>query len=95
MTVYAVAQISISDRPTYDRYASGFMPILQQYGGQILAADESPEVLEGTFNRQKVVILAFPDREACLKWATSAEYQEISKDRVKATTGEILLVKGL
>jgi uncharacterized protein (DUF1330 family) len=39
--------------------------------------------------------MTFPDRDTFTTWATSAEYHEISKDRIAATDGVVLLVRGL
>ncbi|MFF4406145.1 DUF1330 domain-containing protein [Streptomyces sp. NPDC001262] len=94
MTVYAIAQISIHDRPRYERYVSRFMPVLAQYGGRLLAADERVEVVEGEWNRDKVIVVAFPDRDAFARWADSPEYREIAEDRHAGTDGVVLLVNG-
>ena len=48
VTVYAIAQLTIHDRARYQRYAATFLPILTKYGGQLLAADERPEVAGGS-----------------------------------------------
>ncbi len=50
---------------------------------------------EGQWHGDKVVPMAFPDRETFTAWVTSPEYREISKDRlaVAETTG--ILVSGL
>src|SRR5262249_60058220 len=82
VSVYVVAQLSIHDRDTYDRYVSRFMRVLSGFEGRLLAADESPTVVEGTWPHQKVVMLEFPDRNAFERWAYSPEYTEISKDRL-------------
>ncbi|MEO3786001.1 DUF1330 domain-containing protein [Actinocorallia sp. B10E7] len=95
MTVYALAQISIHDRERYNSYAARFMDVLLKYEGRLLAADEQPEVVEGDWPYGKVVLMSFKDRETFEKWAHSPEYQEISKDRVAATTGVVILAKGL
>lgn len=95
MTVYALAQISIHDRDLYDRYAARFMGVLAGFNGRLLAADESPEVLEGTWHHDKVVLIAFPTRSDLERWALSPEYGEIAKDRIAATTGCVLVVSGL
>ena len=95
MSVYVVAQISIHDRARYDRYVSQFMRVLAGFDGRLLAADESPAVVEGTWSYQKVIILEFPDRSAFERWAYSPEYTEISKDRIAATIGCVLLVAGI
>jgi uncharacterized protein (DUF1330 family) len=93
MTVYAIAQISIHDRARYDKYVSGFMPVLQRYGGKLLVADEQPQVLQGKWDRDKIIIMAFPDRASYGE--SSEEYREISKDRIAATEGVVLLANGV
>lgn len=94
MTAYVLAQISIHDRATYDRYAAAFFPTLTPFGGRLLAADESPVVMEGDWGREKVVLIAFPDAAQATAWANSDAYRAISVDREAATEGEVLLVKG-
>ena len=95
MTVYALAQISIHDRSRDDRYVAQFMEVFQRCEGRLLAADESPVVVEGEWPHQKVILMAFPSRAAFERWATSPAYQEIARDRIAATTGCVVLVAGL
>jgi uncharacterized protein (DUF1330 family) len=63
MAVYAIAQLTITDRTTYDRYQQRFMGVMKRFKGKVLAADENPQVVEGAWDRQKVVLLA-KDRKA-------------------------------
>jgi len=95
MSVYAIAQLKITDRATYDRYQAKFMGVMKRFQGRLLAADESPKVLEGKCERDKVVLLSFPDEAAFQQWADSPEYQEISKDRKAGSEAVVLLVKGI
>ncbi|MDB5469264.1 MAG: hypothetical protein JWR84_824 [Caulobacter sp.] len=95
MTQYVIAQIVITDREAYGRYQAGFMPILVQYGGRLLAAEEAPRVVEGDWAFQKVILLAFEDDEAVRKWSESAEYKRISEDRTLGTHGVGISVRGL
>lgn len=95
MTVYAIAQVSIHDRARYDRYAQAFMPVLMQYGGRLLAADEAPETVEGDWPHQKAVLLSFPDAAAFRAWAGSPEYRRISEDRLAGSRATVLLVRGI
>lgn len=57
MITYVLAQLTIHDRARYDRYAAQFMGVLRGFQGRLLAADESPEVLEGSWPHQKVVLI--------------------------------------
>ncbi|MBZ5506474.1 MAG: DUF1330 domain-containing protein [Acidobacteriia bacterium] len=95
MAVYAIAQLTITDRATYDRYQAKFMGVMKRFQGRVLAADESPQVVEGTWDRQKVVLLSFPDEPAFREWAESPEYLEIAKDRKAGSDAVVLLAKGV
>jgi uncharacterized protein (DUF1330 family) len=95
MTVYAVAQLRFTDRGSYDRYQARFMEVFRRFSGRLLAADEEPTVLEGEWDREKVVILSFPNEPSFRAWAESPEYQQISADRRAGTDTLLLLVKGV
>lgn len=95
MTVYVLAQLSFTDRAAYDRYQARFMDVFRKFDGRLLAADERPQVLEGLWRRDKVVLLAFPDESACRRFADSPEYQEISRDRRAGADTLSLLVHGI
>jgi uncharacterized protein (DUF1330 family) len=92
--VYAVAQLTITDRAAYDRYQARFMGVMKKFKGRLLAADEHPQVVEGQWDRDKVVLLEFPDESAFREWAESPEYTEIAKDRHAGSNAVVLLVKG-
>jgi uncharacterized protein (DUF1330 family) len=94
LTAYVVAQLSIHDRARYERYVAGFLPTLKPHGGRLLAAQEQPQVLEGDWTGDKVILLAFPDPAQALAWAASDEYQAIVADRLAATEGPVLLIQG-
>ena len=95
MTVYAIAQLTFTDRDAYDRYQAAFMPIFQRYAGRLLAADEAPQVVEGQWSGDKVVVMSFPDQISFREWAESADYQRISEDRRVGADTVVLLVRGL
>src|SRR5450755_2008037 len=57
------------------------MPVLTRHGGRLLAAEDRPAVIEGQWSGDRVVVVAFRDRDTFTRWAASAEYLEISKDR--------------
>jgi uncharacterized protein (DUF1330 family) len=95
VTVYAIAQLKFTDRAAYDRYQARFMEVFRRHPGTLLAADERPEVIEGEWDREKVVLMSFPDEAAFRGWAQSPEYQDISKDRLAGADTLVLLVEGL
>ncbi|MBK6705058.1 MAG: DUF1330 domain-containing protein [Caulobacteraceae bacterium] len=100
MTVYALAQLRIHDAERYGRYMNNFVAryaeVFGKFGGKLLAADDAPRVLEGEWwDRNKVVLMEFPDVEAFTAWASSPEYNEIAIDRVAGAEAVVLLIKGM
>ncbi len=79
MTVYAIAQLTITDRAAYNRYQSRFMSVMSRYKGRVLAADEHPQVVEGQWDAEKLVLLSFPDEAAFREWADSPDYRKSPK----------------
>jgi uncharacterized protein (DUF1330 family) len=70
------------------------MGVMKKFKGRVLAADEHPRVVKGSWDREKVVLLEFPDEPSFREWAESPEYLEIAKDRKAGSDAVILLVKG-
>lgn len=95
MSVYVIVQLNIHDRERYDKYAEAFPPVLAQYGGTAVVADDAPRVIEGEWTGDRVVVLRFPDRDAFRAWATSPEYQAIVGDRLAGAHTVATLVRGL
>jgi uncharacterized protein (DUF1330 family) len=95
VTVYAIAELKFTDRDAYNRYQAAFMKVFQRYSGTLLAADEAPRVVEGQWDREKVVLVSFPDEAAFREWAESPDYQQISEDHRAGADTVVLLVQGL
>jgi uncharacterized protein (DUF1330 family) len=94
MTVYVIVQLKIFDRAAYGRYQARFFDVFKKFAGRLLSADEDPAILEGAWDRDKLVLMSFPDEAAFQSWANSPEYLEISKDRKAGAEGVVLLAKG-
>ena len=94
MTVYAIVQLKMTDRAAYDRYQARFFDVFKKFSGRLLSADEHPAVLEGTWDRDKLVLMSFPNESAFRNWANSPEYLEISTDRKAGANAVVLLAKG-
>jgi uncharacterized protein (DUF1330 family) len=64
MTVYVIVQLKMTDRAAYDRYQARFFDVFRKFSGRLLSADEHPAVLEGKWERDKLVLMSFPDEAA-------------------------------
>ena len=95
MTVYAMALLNITDRDAYRAYEQGFMAAFTPHGGRILAVDESPTVKEGQWPHTRTVLIAFDTAETFDAWYNSDAYQALAPHRWAASTGALVVVKGL
>ena len=95
MSTLILAQLSIHDPHRYGRYQRAFSETLLPFAGRLVAADPEPEVLEGRWEFDKVVLIEFPTRDHADRWARSDAYVAISTDRRAATTATVLAVRSL
>lgn len=91
---YIVAQINIHDRDEYAKYGAGFGAIFRAHQGESVAFSEEPDVLEGSWDYGRTVIIRFPSKAAAMAWYESPEYQEILKHRLAAATSNLVLIEG-
>jgi uncharacterized protein (DUF1330 family) len=94
MTVYVIVQLKMTDREAYDRYQARFFEVFKKFSGRLLSADETPSVLEGVWNHDKLVLMSFPDESAFQAWANSSDYLDIARDRKAGAEAVVLLAKG-
>jgi uncharacterized protein (DUF1330 family) len=67
---------------------------MASYNPEILAFAEHAEVIEGTTNLPRTIMLKFDSREAALAWYHSPAYQAVLPLRLEATEGFAVLVDG-
>ena len=94
MTVYVIVQLKMTDRAAYDRYQARFFDVFRKFGGACCRPMNIPLVLEGAWDRDKLVLMSFPDEAAFRAWSDPPEYQEISEDRKAGAQAVVLLAKG-
>ena len=77
-----VANIRFKDKDRYDRYASAFPAVFENSGGQMLAADDSPQLESGEGSGvDKIVVMRFDDEQAARGFLGSPDYRRIAEDR--------------
>lgn len=94
MSVYIVAQITIHDRAEYARYEEGFLGVFQRFKGELLAVSENPAVVEGAWPCTRTVLMRFPSQDEAERWYRSPDYQAIAQHRLRASTGNAVIVEG-
>ena len=95
MAVYILNNMTIHDRPAYDRYVRAFMDVFRRFNGELLAVVDEPEPMEGEWPYDRTVLLRFPSREDARRWIDSPEYQTIAKDRWAGTKSNVVFLDEL
>lgn len=94
MSSYFLALIDIRDAAEYDRYLAGFDAAFAPFGGEVVAVEDNPRVLEGTWPAGRTVLIRFPDDDALRRWYDSPAYQAIALHRRAAATADIAVITG-
>ncbi len=58
-------------------------------------ADPQPEVLEGSWDPKRLVIVEFPDADHARRWWSSPEYAAAKAIRQATSVGTLVLLEGV
>jgi len=95
MAAYIIAEIEVQDPKTYEEYRRGVQPTIDQYGGRFLVRGGQAELLEGSQQPPRVVVLEFPDMARLRAWYDSPEYRPLRDLRQRASVGRFIRVEGI
>lgn len=95
MPAYIVVNVDVKDPERYARYRDMAPPSIARYGGRYIARGGATEVLEGTYQPKRFVILEFPDADRARAWWSSPEYAEGKQLRQASASTDMILVEGL
>jgi uncharacterized protein (DUF1330 family) len=95
MAAYAVAHLHDVDvGPDIVAYLEEIDSTLAPFGGRFLIHGAEPDVLEGHWSGDLIVV-AFPDMERARSWYASPAYQAILPLRLRNSRGTVVLVDGV
>jgi uncharacterized protein (DUF1330 family) len=94
MPAYVIAEVEVTNPAGYDSYRPLAGASIAQYGGKFLVRGGKAELLEGSPEPGRVVVIEFADIAAAKRWYNSPEYQEALKIRLANSKGRVLLVEG-
>ena len=76
----------------YKDYVERVKPIAEKFGGDYIVRGGTNQIIEGTWQYSRTVVIKFPSYEKALEWYNSEEYQPIKKIRlVNANTNGIII----
>jgi uncharacterized protein (DUF1330 family) len=95
MAAYVIVNIDVKDPVRYEDYKKMSPVSVGVYGGKFIARGGKAEVLEGTWQPKRVVILQFESVEKAKAWWASSEYAEAKALRQATSTGDMVVVEGI
>lgn len=80
-------------RESYDEYIEQVVPIVEHYGGKYIVRSEKITSLSPQRTPQRVIIIAFPSREALTRCFESDAYKAIMNKRIESVDARGLIVE--
>ena len=95
MPAYVIAHIHVKDPVRYEEYKRLSPVSIEKFGGRFIARGGRTEVLEGTWQPNRIVLLEFPSVERAREWWASEDYAPAKELRQATSTGDMIVVEGL
>jgi uncharacterized protein (DUF1330 family) len=92
MSAYIILNNRVTDPEGMANYIPKAMETLAPFDPEILVLDEQAQVLEGTPEFPRMVVIKFKSRHDAEAWYNSPEYGEVLPLRLAATDGVGFLV---
>jgi uncharacterized protein (DUF1330 family) len=92
---YVVVQIEVTDAVAYEDYRRLATPTVSAYSGRYIVRGGPSEILEGSWQPRRLVVLEFPTAERARAWWDSPEYAPAKAIRQRSADTEMLLIEGV
>ncbi len=94
MTAYLVVEIEVKDPDHYQDYVARAPAFVRKHQGRYLVRGGNPEVFEGDWQPERLVVVEFPSKALALGLLEDAEYQALADTRRASTLSKLVLVEG-
>jgi uncharacterized protein (DUF1330 family) len=94
MPAYCIANIEVHTPDIYDSYRRHTAGTLPKFGGRFLVRGGATEVIEGSWQPARLVVIEFPSMDDLQAWYRSPEYQAIVRGRQEGARSELVFVEG-
>jgi uncharacterized protein (DUF1330 family) len=94
MPAYIIAEVEVTNPAGYETYRPLAGASVAQYGGRFVVRGGKAELVEGSQEPARIVVIEFADTAAAKRWYNSPEYQEALKVRLANSKGRVILVEG-
>ena len=91
---YVLLQVNVNDPEVFKKYPELSEKIISKFGGKYLFRGGEFEVLEGSWDFKRNVLVEFENISKAQEWYNSSEYQEALKIRSNSATSNLIIIEG-
>ena len=91
MNAYYIISYDIDDMEAFQRYPPKAVPLINEYGGEVLVSDTDAIAIEGKAKEMNAIVV-FPSQEAALACYRDPRYSEVKKLRINSTSNVSMIL---
>ncbi|MFN0159963.1 MAG: DUF1330 domain-containing protein [Burkholderiales bacterium] len=95
MSAYLIADVRVVNRQKFDLARAPIRAFLESHGGVYLAHGQEPEVVQGGWHPQRMMLVEFPSRESVDGMFATREFGEMRDTLVNMAMFDIVVVDGI
>ena len=95
MPAYVIANIDVTDPERYKEYITMSPVSIAKFGGRFIARGGKTDVLEGTWQPKRLVLLEFPSAARAREWWESDDYAPAKELRQATSRGDLVVIDGI
>jgi len=94
MNGYLILDLSIQNIESFMEYIEKIPDFIKKHGGRYIVQGTKPEVMEGDWQPENLVVLEFPSKQKAKEFLEDPEAQSLFAIRHKSTTSKLILAEG-
>lgn len=94
VSAYLVLDLSIKEIKGFSEYIQKIPSFIEKHSGRYIVRGEVPEIMEGDWKPERLVIIEFPSRQHAKDFLAEPEAKSLFAIRHKTTDSKLLLVDG-
>jgi len=91
---YLMANLRVKDQDTFKEFSSVALPLIESFGGKLLARGPNADRHEGEVSGI-VTLIEFESKEAAEKFYFSDEYQAAKSIRDRGVDTDLMIIEGM
>jgi uncharacterized protein (DUF1330 family) len=91
---YLILDFSIKDFSLFKEYIDKIPEFIKKHGGRYMVQGVEPEIMEGDWSPERVVVLEFPNKIMAKEFLADPAAQPLFSIRHKTTESKLILVEG-